>query len=272
MKNKIIKIIEIVLVVCIIFSGYKIFDYYKSNKEFEKDNSIYKELVENSEDKLKNGELDLANSDDSSDKEAFQSEKSIKRRKIDELNKRIVYDPSFVKSLNDSYKNVIGRIIIEGTDIDFPIVQGQDNDFYLDHNYKNEYHVFGAIFMDYRNSIDFSDLNTVLYGHNVRSGHVFNDLVKYNDENVVNGQPYIIVDTLNERKIYEIYAVYSTSAYTDYRKPFYEGEALDNFLARINEANKLSKTIEKTDDLSILTLSTCSDEDDRLAIHAVEVK
>ena len=83
----------------------------------------------------------------------------------------------------------------EGTDIDFPIVQGKDNDFYLDHNYKNQYHAFGSVYMDYRNSSDFSDLNTVLYGHNVRSGHVFHDLVKYNDENVVNDQPYIIVDT-----------------------------------------------------------------------------
>ena len=257
MKNKIIKIIEIVLVVCIIFSGYKIFDYYKSNKEFEKDNADYKEMVQASATKSEE-------KDENSKKELSNEEKVAYYRSL--------YDPNIVKSLKDSYKNVIGRIIIEGTDIDFPIVQGKDNDFYLDHNYKNQYHAFGSVYMDYRNSSDFSDLNTVLYGHNVRSGHVFHDLVKYNDENVVNDQPYIIVDTLNERKIYEIYAVYSTSAYTDYRKPFYEGEALDNFLARINEANKLSKTIEKTDDLSILTLSTCSDEDDRLAIHALEIK
>lgn len=257
MKGKIIKIVEIVLVICIIFSGYKIFDYYKSNRDFEKDNADYKEMVQasatNSEKKDENSKKELSNEE----KVAYY---------------RSLYDPNIVKSLKDSYKNVIGRIIIEGTDIDFPIVQGKDNDFYLDHNYKNQYHAFGSVYMDYRNSSDFSDLNTVLYGHNVRSGHVFHDLVKYNDENAVNDQPYIIVDTLNERKIYEIYAVYSTSAYTDYRKPFYEGEALNNFLARINEANKLSKTIEKTDDLSILTLSTCSDEDDRLAIHAVEVK
>lgn len=257
MKGKIIKIIEIVLVICIIFSGYKIFDYYKSNRDFEKDNADYKEMVQASATKSEE-------KDENSKKELSNEEKVAYYRSL--------YDPNIVKSLKDSYKNVIGRIIIEGTDIDFPIVQGKDNDFYLDHNYKNQYHAFGSVYMDYRNSSDFSDLNTVLYGHNVRSGHVFHDLVKYNDENVVNDQPYIIVDTLNERKIYEIYAVYSTSAYTDYRKPFYEGEALDNFLARINEANKLSKTIERTDDLSILTLSTCSDEDDRLAIHAVEVK
>lgn len=256
MKEKIMKIIEIILVICIIFSGYKIFDYYKSNREFEKDNADYKKIVQDSSTK-------------SEEKEGPKKELS-NEEKI--ASYRSLYDPNIVKSLNASYKNVIGRIIIEGTDIDFPIVQGKDNDFYLNHNYKNQYHVFGAVYMDYRNSNDFSDLNTVLYGHNVRSGHVFHDLVKYNDENIVNDQPYIIVDTLNERKIYEIYAVYSTSAYTDYRKPFYEGEALDKFLARINEANKLSKTIEKTDDLSILTLSTCSDEDDRLAIHAVEVK
>lgn len=257
MKGKIIKIVEIVLVICIIFSGYKIFDYYKSNRDFEKDNADYKKIVQASPTKSEE-------KDEDSKKELSNEEKVAYYRSL--------YDPNIVKSLKDSYKNVIGRIIIEGTDIDFPIVQGKDNDFYLDHNYKNQYHAFGSVYMDYRNSSDFSDLNTVLYGHNVRSGHVFHDLVKYNDENVVNDQPYIIVDTLNERKIYEIYAVYSTSAYTDYRKPFYEGEALDNFLARINEANKLSKTIEKTDDLSILTLSTCSDEDDRLAIHALEVK
>jgi len=69
--------------------------------------------------------------------------------------------------------NVVGWIVVPGTDISYPIVQGTDNDHYLRRTFAGEQNSSGTIFMDYRNSADFSDRQTILYGHNMRDGSMF---------------------------------------------------------------------------------------------------
>ena len=165
---------------------------------------------------------------------------------------------------------MVGRIRVPSTAVDFPVVQGEDNAFYLDHNYKGEYHPFGAVFMDARDAADFSDYNTVLYGHNVRSGHVFHELVQYGDEEFRAAHPLIYVDTPRGQMAYRVVAAYDVSAYADYRKPQYSGEDKARFLSRIDAENLLPYTMPRNG--KILTLSTCSDRDDRMVIHAVRTE
>ena len=99
---------------------------------------------------------------------------------------------------------VVGWIKIEDTDINYPIVKGEDNSYYLNHNILNESSQNGWIFMDYRNSDDFSDNNTVLYGHNIKSGIMFSDLTK-----IYNGKANKdIIVYLKNGNIYR-YAIYS---------------------------------------------------------------
>lgn len=259
MKNKFIRIIEVFLILCIIFSIYKISDYYKLNKSFKEDNREFENIISTSEDKS------LNNLDSDTKKPAantFVDGSNVKTNDVSPQEK--------IKKLSARYKNVIGRIIVPGTDIDFPIVKGRDNSFYLNHNYKNEYHPFGAVFMDARNSKNFSDLNTILYGHNVRSGHVFHDLEKFKDRDFSNEHREIIIDTPEERMIYEIIAVYTAGEYDNYRSPNYSEDEWKDFISRIDSKNKLNNSIN-LDGKNILTLSTCSDEDDRLVIHAVKI-
>lgn len=250
MKNKFIRIIEVFLILCIIFSIYKISNYHRINKSFVKDNKDYETIVKSSAEIKSSGTNDNL--------------KNISNAQAPE------YNQEMIKSLKSKYKNVIGRIIIPGTDIDFPIVKGSDNSFYLDHNYKNEYHPFGAVFMDARNSDDFSDINSILYGHNVRSGHVFHDLEKFTDTDFSNSHKEIIIDTPKERSVYEIIAVYTAGEYDNYRSPSYFQDEWKDFLNRMKMKNKINNSIN-IDDKNILTLSTCSDEDDRLVIHAVKI-
>lgn len=244
MKRKLITIAQILLLIIIAWSGYKIYDYQMDNKSFNALKTEYSSQFEKISKDI------IESSDDS------REEKEIEAGR------------EFVESLHKSYPQVIGRILIENLELDFPIVKGNDNSFYLNHDYTGAYHPFGAVFMDARNSKDFTDQNTILYGHNVRSGHVFNSLNKYRDAEYAKENPYIIVDTLEGRLKYKIFAIYDVGVYEDYRSPSYSEDKWNDFLSLIKEKNILKSPMPDFED-KILTLSTCSDIDDRMTVQAV---
>lgn len=78
-----------------------------------------------------------------------------------------------IASLQRVNPDIVGWLTVDGTQIDYPIVHGKDNDYYLTHTAERKESKTGAIFMDYRNNTDFSDFNTILYGHNLKSGRMF---------------------------------------------------------------------------------------------------
>lgn len=177
---------------------------------------------------------------------------------------------SYVRDLAKTYPQVKGRIIIDGTEIDFPVVQGDDNEFYLDHDYDNSYYINGGVFIDYVHKGDFSDQNTVIYGHNVRIGYIFHDLDKFRDKNFVKNHSEIIIDTPIERKTFDVICAMDVNVDADYRFNYYDDDEFEDYLKLIKENNILEgKPLPKKDD-KLLTLSTCSDLNDRFAIVAVE--
>ena len=80
--------------------------------------------------------------------------------------------------------DIVAWIRIEGLGIDYPVVQGEDNEHYLHYTFRDEANVAGSIFLDYRNKADFSDSKIILYGHNMKNGTMFGSLKKYQDESV----------------------------------------------------------------------------------------
>lgn len=175
-----------------------------------------------------------------------------------------------VQDLAKKYPQVKGRIIIKGTKIDFPVVQGKDNQFYLDHNFDNKYYINGAVFIDYVHKGDFSDQNTVIYGHNVRIGYIFHDLDKFRDKNFIKNYSEIIIDTPEKRRIFEVICAMDIKVDADYRFYEYDDDEFKDYLKLIKENNILeNKPLPKKED-KLLTLSTCSDISDRYAIVAVE--
>ncbi len=160
----------------------------------------------------------------------------------------------------------MGWIRVGGTEIDYPIVKGSDNDYYLNHNYKDDYNVFGAIFMDYRNKEDFSDQNTIIYGHNnVRAGN-FKDLHKYEEENFFKEDKFIEIYSLSGYKKYKVFAVYNADPYDKFRSPSYSEEDGKKLISYIKERNIL-KTEVPSEIKDILTLQTCSPKDTRLVVQ-----
>lgn len=276
MKKKIINQIEIVLIIVLVFSIYKIFSYYKNEKDFKDAMSEYDDNASASKERIVSLVQDKEEQGESAEMTIPEKLKADFRKKVpdnsEKSDSKIEKSPKdFINDLAREYNNIVGRIIVDGTEIDFPIVQGEDNYFYLDHDYKNSYNIFGAVFMDFRNTKDFSDFNTVLYGHNVESGHIFHELAKLKEDDFVKAHPYIVVDTPDERKIYEIAAVYTAGAYEDYRSPSYDEKNFGELLNRVAQKNLIDKnTLEG--ECNMLTLSTCSDIDDRLVVHAVCIK
>ena len=139
---------------------------------------------------------------------------------------------------------------------------------------KKEYDIAGAVFMDYRNKADGTDKNIVLYGHNRKDGSMFGDLKDifkeewYSDENNM----YITYITENEYCTYEIFSAYRIEVEDYYiTTKFRNDNEFDTFVKRLKKRSFRDFEVEVSGKDQILTLSTCSDADHRVAVHAKKI-
>ena len=164
--------------------------------------------------------------------------------------------------------DIKGWISISNTNVNNPIYQTDDNDFYLNHNMLGEKSRYGALFFDYRNSVSADNIsqNLTVYGHNMKDKSMFGSLDSYRDLNFYKQNPVINLKTLFSEHKYVIFAIMITNASSkddngylyNYTTPVFKNQ--DEFLLWIDEAKQRSLvstdiTVEKHD--QILTLSTC---------------
>ena len=178
--------------------------------------------------------------------------------------------------------DLCGWIQIPDTDINYPVMQSMtDNDFYLDHDFYGEKDSNGTIFCDSRCDIVNQTTNTILYGHNMRSGMMFGSLKKYEKEKYLEEHPFIYFNTIYERRVYKIVAVcLSKVSYQDENTFRYynyinceEERQFDEFYSNITRLSVFDGVIDLEQDDKILTLSTCNNytEDGRLFVVAKRV-
>ncbi|MDO5755651.1 MAG: class B sortase [Tissierellia bacterium] len=254
MRKIILRGIQVVLVIALIISGYKIYKYRENNQEFDMKNEEIQRTMEKWEDEYPQS-LERKNSAEGevNDQEAINEKERLK-----------------IKYLKQQYPDIIGWIRIPGTSIDLPIVQGRDNVFYLNHDYKGNYDPFGTVFMEIANQPDFSDQNTILYGHNVRSGKVFHDLHQYKDQDFLSKAPIIEISYLNGLYRYKIFAAYRADLQDQFRKTSYKEKDIKDYLLLLEKKNLINEeTPEKWD--KILTLQTCSGDENRWVVHGVKI-
>jgi len=164
--------------------------------------------------------------------------------------------------LAEQNADFVGWIAVAGTSIDYPVVQGADNERYLHTTFGGQRNAAGAIFMDYRMTRGFDTPVTILYGHNMRDGSMFASLLRYLDPAFLDRHPEItIIDADGERWVYRIFYARQTHA----RDPIYaldfhsETEMTDFFVAAPTGTDR------------ILVLSTCADgsnRDARVLVYA----
>lgn len=184
--------------------------------------------------------------------------------------------PGF-KELLKQNSDVVGWITIDGTQIDYPILQSSNNETYLTYNFNHDSSRAGSIFLDYRNDITSPGLNTVVYGHRMKDGSMFQHLTKFLDEDFFESHQTFEFDTLYASYEAEIFAVYNTLTDFDYIKTDFANEKeYEQLLAAIQKESKYQTDIEVSADDSIITLSTCDYELDenegRLVLQAKLVK
>lgn len=176
--------------------------------------------------------------------------------------------------LLEENEDVVGWITIDGTQIDYPIVQAEDNFHYLTRNFYHEESRAGSIYMDYRNSIQFAtEQNVVLYGHRMRDGSMFENLTRYLDEDFFTEHRTIEFDTLYDSYVGEVFAVYQTLTTFNYIQTHFDDHSeFRQLLDNIYETTPFTNDVEVQEDDLILTLSTCDyklDENEgRLVLQA----
>lgn len=185
-------------------------------------------------------------------------------------------------SLYARYPDLIGWIRIEDSQIDLPVMQTVDNDYYLHYNIDGEEDINGTLFLDYRADIRKPSTNLIIYGHNMKSGAMFGGLKQYLEESYTTQHDRIQFDTIYEKQEYQIIAVcLSQVGYQDDENEryynFIDAENTDSFYAFLENVRKCAvydKTQDVTESDHLMTLSTCNSyiEDGRLFIVAKKIQ
>ena len=166
-------------------------------------------------------------------------------------------DLAALQAVND---DILGWILIPDTVISYPVLQGDDNDLYLNHTWNLKSNSVGAIFMDYRNSRDLSDFNTVIYGHNMRDDSMFGELHLFRTPEFFASHPSVYLVDENGCHKYDIFAAYEVSLVTaePYQMEFSGAEDQQAYIKKCLSLSGGDTEITPTAEDKILTLSTCS--------------
>ncbi len=161
-------------------------------------------------------------------------------------------------------------IEVPGTRISYPVMHTENNVYYLNHTFSGEENIAGSIFMEALNAEDFTDIHTVVYGHNMRNGTMFAGLKKWREESYFEEHPYIYLTLDGGIYRYDIFSCYTTredsAAYT---LAFGSEEERENFLRELKENRLYDTGVEVDTEDRILTLSTCTaNGEKRFVVHA----
>lgn len=162
-------------------------------------------------------------------------------------------------ALREVNPDVIGWIRIPNTRINYPLLQGQDNDYYLKRAWDHRETSVGSIFLEQRNAADLTDYNTIVYGHNMNDGSMFAGLRKFSAQGYWEKHPYVYI--LSDAGVYryEIFASYKAPVDSvTYGLSFHQVETKAAFLLYALENSRIQTEIIPQEHDRILTLSTCS--------------
>ena len=240
-KNVVLTLLIIFFIAVIVFSGIQLIKWYLGNKE---NNDIIKEIKENN----------IVVYD--------ETEENISKVDFEKL-----------KSINS---DVVGYVEVPNTNISYPVVQASNNNYYLTYNLKKEYNSAGWIFMDYRNKLDGTDKNIIVFGHNRRDGSMFGSLKNilhsdwYNNES----NKYVTFITEQGNLKYEVFSIYQIEREDYYIKTsFSDNEDYESFIKTITNRSIKNYNVNVSAEDSILTLSTCANDNKyRVVLHAKLVK
>lgn len=237
--------------------------YYATQKEIERVQSIANSVPEFN---IISDNLEIQIDDIS-----FEDDDETYEVKDDKSNIYNIYSSYTKDSINfqDLYAingDTEGWLIVQGTDINYPIVRAEDNDFYLNHSFDQSYNISGWVFMDYRNRAKKLSQNTIIYAHNTKNRTMFGtlkNLLSSSDEHIVE------LITPDYKSVWKVFSVYTIPATSDYLTTAFSTKSeYREFLDLIIGRSKFDYATPVDTEDKILTLSTCHNHYSRTVVHA----
>ena len=243
-----------------LYSGYTLYGFYK---EYKKSSDEYDNL-ENSY--AVDQEQESENIDNLEDDDALQSISGQEVRTVFEYGEEktlpVLKNPIDFTQLLSVNSDIVGWLRIRALDISYPVVQGKDNDYYLHRTFEKTDNFAGCLFVNSYNMGDFTDQNTIIYGHNMKNGSMFGKLKNFNDPEVFKKSRYFWIftpDFIYQYRIFSASVVDKTGL--TYQISFTDDE-FDQFISRAYSNSVVDNqdvTVTKED--RIVTLSTCTGDD-----------
>ncbi|MBQ9921492.1 MAG: class B sortase [Clostridia bacterium] len=156
--------------------------------------------------------------------------------------------------------DVIGWIYCENTPINYPVLQSTDNDFYLRRMLNGKYNIAGSVFMDYRFKSDFSNICSIIYGHNMNDESMFGTFTNYKEQKYFNEHPTVWFFTPAKNYRIELIAGYVTDSSSEAYTAFSSDAELYEYVQRAIAKSTFTSSVTFTEGEKIVTLSTCSYE------------
>ena len=236
-------ILYIILLSILIYSGIKIFKWYK--------------------DKTNNNKI----------AEQIKRTVIVEENNEDENKENYTVDFNRLKEQNNE---TIAWLKVNNTNVEYPVVKGTNNSFYLNHSFDKSNNSAGWIFADYRNKFDNTDKNIVIYGHNMRDGSMFGSM-----KNILNSNWYekeentnITLYTEDAKCIYKVFSIYKIENEDYYIKTEFKNDnEFEDFIKTLKKRSIKDFNVDVSKDNNILTLSTCANNNKyRVVLHAIKEK
>lgn len=244
---------------CLLFSGYKLYSW-------KKDNKITQSLIEEAENSAQIEEVE-------EDTELVNPPEDKTDYYYDFVNLPLMsVDFGELLEIN---KNTKAFLKVNGTNINYPVVQASDNKYYLNHAFDNSKNGGGWVFLDYRNNMNTLSDNTIIYGHGRKNGTIFGTL-----KNIVSPSWYenssnytVYISTPKENTLWQVFSVYKIPNETYYLiSKFGSEESHQKFINTMLERSIHNFNTKVTTKDKILTLSTCWNHDVKVVLHAKLIK
>lgn len=263
MNGKIHGVVRILISLClmglVVFCGYRMVDAIVSEKKAAES---YAELAA-----LVGGKVE---GNTVSEAAGATEEGPVEQVPVEVFYPDLQLDIEALKAINGDFR---GWLYFPALDISYPIVQGEDNSYYLKHAFDGEKLYAGCIFMDCGASGDWSDRNTFVFGHNMRDGSMFGSF-RYlaDDTTLCEEQPYFYIYTEDWVYTYEIFSYYKTKSSSDRYMTFETDETYDSYTEWAVENSLYASRADLSERRNIVSMSTCygsAGTSRRLLIHGV---
>ncbi|MFJ7650032.1 class B sortase [Lysinibacillus sp. NPDC097279] len=251
------KLLTVLYLSIFLYSGFVlvkyVYTYYESSKSLKEVQTIYAETLATIQEEVV--EEDISNT---------------------EIETKYTIRPQFHDLLAVN-KRIVGWISVDNTKLNNPILHADNNEFYLNHNFKDRESRAGSVFMDYRNDTLDISRNTILYGHAMKDGTMFGSLKNYLNQDYADAHRTIYLDTLYEGYDIEVFAAYETTIDFYYiETEFKTDEEFLQFIGEVQKRSTIDMNVDIGPDDKIITLSTCKDsvisDDHRFVVQGKLVK